>query len=216
MPNKAPDDPAWNEMLSGALYDPAAPILVAGRHAAKKKCRKFNDTDGDPHDLGRPAMKQQRLEILNGLLGSLTSKCYIEPPFYCDYGANIYIGDEFYANHGTVILDCGVVTIGDRVMFGPNVQIYAAGHPTDVEERRRGDEFGMPVTIGNDVWIGGQVCVLLGVTIGDGVTVAAGAVVNKSVPGYCVVAGSPCRIVKKLKGFVEPDTTEEVMKTELK
>lgn len=205
MPVDIPDDPAWSAMLSGDLYDPAAPILVNGRHEAKRKCRIYNDTDGDPKNLGRPALKAERWSILNELLGGLTTKCYIEPPLWVDYGPNISIGDEFYANHGTIILDCGRVKIGDRVMFGPGVHLYAAGHPLDPIERGRGDEFGGSITIGDDVWVGGGAIILLNVVIGNGVTIAAGAVVNKSVPPLCVVAGSPARIVKKLPGFKEPE-----------
>lgn len=208
-------------MLSGSLYDPNAPSLIDGRAYAKHHCRLLNDTDGNPTSLPRDAVKSQRNTILHGLLGDFTDgRCYIEPPFWCDYGRNISIGPGFYANHGTVILDCNRVTIGRDVMFGPNVQVYTAGHPVDVAERRRGDEFARAISIGDDVWVGGNVVLLPGVTIGDGVTIAAGAVVNKSVPPNCVVAGSPCRIVKKLEGFVEPSAemvkAGDIMKEELR
>jgi len=124
---------------------------------------------------------------------------FIEPPFSIDYGANIRIGARFYANFNLTILDCGLVTIGDRVMMGPNVSIFAATHETEVQSRRDNIEFARPVVIGDDCWIGGHVVILPGVTIGKGCTVAAASVVTRSVDDWCVVMGSPARVVKRVE-----------------
>jgi maltose O-acetyltransferase len=122
----------------------------------------------------------------------------IEPPFYCDYGKNIYAGNRFYANYGCVILDCNRVTIGDDVLFGPYVQVYAASHPVDPVARRTRRELSAPVTIGHNVWIGGGVIILPGVTIGSGTTIGAGSVVTGDIPGNVVAAGNPCTVKKEL------------------
>ena len=122
---------------------------------------------------------------------------YIEPPFFCDYGSNIHFGRECYLNHNCIFLDVCKITIGSNTFFGPNSQVYTATHPLDPIERRKG-EFGKPVKIGNDCWIGGSAVIPPGVTIGDGVTVGAGSVVTKDVEDYTVVAGNPAKIIKRL------------------
>lgn len=126
-------------------------------------------------------------------------KKVIEPPFNIDYGCNISIGDRFFANFNLTILDCSLVTIGARCMFGPNVSIFAATHETEVQSRRDNIEYGRPVVVGDDCWIGGNVVILPGVTIGRGVTVAAMSVVTKDVPDFSVVMGQPAKVVKKVK-----------------
>lgn len=136
---------------------------------------------------------------LSSILGRVGSDAYVEPPFYFDYGCNISIGKRFYSGWGLTILDCGLVSIGDRVMIGPHVSVYAATHETEVQSRRDDVEFARPVRIGNDCWIGGNVVILPGVTIGDGCTVAASSVVTKDVPAWSVVRGSPAKVVKKVK-----------------
>jgi acetyltransferase-like isoleucine patch superfamily enzyme len=151
----------------------------------------------------------ERLERLRRILGSVGSDVFIEPPFHIDYGCNISLGERFYANFNLTILDCSLVKIGDRCMFGPNVSIFAATHETEVQSRREEVEYGRPVTIGNDCWIGGHVVILPGVTIGKGVTVAASSVVTKDVEDWCVVMGSPARVVKRVEAV--PDL-EEVSK----
>jgi acetyltransferase-like isoleucine patch superfamily enzyme len=123
---------------------------------------------------------------------------YVEPPLYLDYGCNVSIGDRFYSNFGLTILDCGLVTIGDRVMMGPNVSIFAATHETEVESRRKEIEYTRPVKIGDDVWIGGHVVILPGVEIGEGCTIAASSVVTRSIPPWSVAMGSPAKVVKKV------------------
>lgn len=131
-----------------------------------------------------------------------TDDAFIEPPFHIDYGANIRIGARFYANFNLTILDCGLVTIGDRVMIGPNVSIFAATHETEVQSRRENIEYARPVVISDDCWIGGHVVILPGVSIGKGCTVAAGSVVTTDVEDWSVVMGSPARVVKKV-GAIE-------------
>lgn len=123
----------------------------------------------------------------------------IEQPFLCDYGYNIHIGDNFYANHNLVILDGATVKFGDNVFVAPNCGFYTAGHPIDAAERNKGLEYARPITVGNDVWIGGNVCVLPGVTIGDDCVIGAGSVVVKDIPPHSVAVGNPCKVIKKIK-----------------
>lgn len=137
---------------------------------------------------------------LKEIVGAVSDdEVFIEPPFYVDYGCNIRLGARFYANFNLTILDCGLVTIGDRVMFGPNVSIYAATHETDVQSRRDNIEYAKPVVVGDDCWVGGNVVILPGVTIGKGCTIAAGAVVSKDIPDWSVAMGQPARVVKTVR-----------------
>ncbi|KAF2857340.1 trimeric LpxA-like protein [Piedraia hortae CBS 480.64] len=140
-----------------------------------------------------------RFKILSSLLGFCGSGTFIEPPLQVDYGSNISLGLSFYSNFNLTILDCALVTIGDRVMFGPNVSIYAATHETDVTSRREGVEYAKSVSIGDDCWIGGSVTILGGVKVGRGSTVAAGSLVNKDVPEWSVVMGVPARVVRRVE-----------------
>lgn len=144
------------------------------------------------------SLEKERFGMLKDILGHVGKEAYIEPPFRVDYGANISLGERFYGGYNITILDCAIVTIGDRVMLGPNVSIFAATHETEVQSRRENIEFAKPVTIGNDCWIGGHSIILPGVTIGDGCTIAAGAVVTKDVPAWSVVMGAPGKVVKKV------------------
>lgn len=131
-------------------------------------------------------------------MGQVGNDVYLEPPLYIDYGCNIKLGERIYANFNLTILDCSLVTIGDRVMFGPNVSIFAATHETDVRSRRDNIEFAQPVAIRDDCWIGGHCVILPGVTIGEGCTIGAGSVVNKDIPAWSVAMGNPARVVKKV------------------
>lgn len=124
---------------------------------------------------------------------------WIEQPFWCDYGYNIEIGENFYSNHNLTILDGNKVKFGDNVFIGPNCSFYTAGHPLDTQRRNQGLEYAKPIIIGNNVWLGGNVCVLPGVTIGDNVVIGAGSVVTKDIPSNVVAAGNPCKIIKNLK-----------------
>jgi maltose O-acetyltransferase len=177
-------------MLAGEPYLSADPDLVLERRNARQLTRLYNATIEDE--------PERRRQILLELLGTIGDRCEIEPPFRCDYGSLIALGDNFYANFGCVILDCNRVTIGRDVKFGPGVQIYAATHPVDPIVRASGRELALPVTIGDGVWVGGGSIILPGVTIGDGTTIGAGSVVAKSIPARVVAAGVPCRVIRSL------------------
>ncbi|KAG9290220.1 hypothetical protein G9A89_022196 [Geosiphon pyriformis] len=188
--------------LGGLPYLASTVELTNERIRARELLRKFNNS-APPAPKSRDGEGSVRTEerklLMHELLGSVGEKAEIEPPFWCDYGYNIHIGDEFYANFNCTIADCNRVEIGDRVLFGPNVSIYPATHSVDPIERGKGPELAFPVKIGNDVWIGGGSIILPGITIGDGSTIGAGSVVTKDVPPYVVVAGNPARIIRNLK-----------------
>lgn len=176
-------------MLEGLPYFSADKTLAALRLACRKRTRAFNDSA--PDDPGRAA-------LLGDLLGSAGAGAYIEPPFYCDYGRNIHVGSGFYANFGCTLLDVAEIRIGDRVMLGPNVSIYTAGHPLHAQTRASGFEYGASVTIGDDVWLGGGAIVCPGVSIGSGTVVGAGSVVMRDLPAGVVAAGNPCRVIRQI------------------
>ncbi|KAL1976719.1 hypothetical protein VTN31DRAFT_3001 [Thermomyces dupontii] len=190
----------YEKMISGMLYDAFVPELKAARYRARALCHRYNTTFPaveTAQDLD--AVQRQRLEWLRELLGEIKGDdVFIEPPFNVDYGANIRLGERFYANFNLTILDCALVTIGDRVMFGPHVSILAATHETEVESRRKNIEYARPVVIGDDCWVGGHVVILPGVTIGKGCTIAAGSVVTRDIPDWSVAMGTPARVVKKV------------------
>ena len=144
----------------------------------------------------RPKEFEKREQIISKLFKKTGKEFQIESPFFCDYGFNITIGEKFYANHNLIILDGAEVIFGDNVFIGPNVGIYTAGHPIDVELRNKGIEYAKKIVIGNNVWIGGNVCILPGVTIGDNVTIGAGAVVTKNIPSNVTAFGNPCKVYK--------------------
>ena len=178
-------------MLAGELYLVADPVLVAERHRARRLTRQYNSTTEEE--------TETRSQILLELFGAAGPTIEIEPPFYCDYGSNIYAGDGFYMNFGGVILDCNPVHIGEKVLCGPSVHIYTATHPTDPETRLSGLELAVPVRIGNNVWIGGGAIICPGVTIGEHTTIAAGSVVVKDIPARVVAGGNPCRVIRQLE-----------------
>ncbi len=182
---------AEEDMLSGKLYVSADKELVAARLRAKELCFEYNGLPPSETEKGR--------EIIRRLLGKIGEGFWIEPPFYCDYGTYIEIGKNFYSNHNLVILDCSRVRIGDNVFIAPNVGLYGAGHPLDVKTRNSGLEYGKPITIGNNVWIGGSVVVNPGVTIGDNTVIGSGSVVTKDIPANVVAAGNPCRVLKNIE-----------------
>ena len=145
-----------------------------------------------------PTDWDSRTQILQELLGHLGEDSWIEPPFRCDYGTQISIGDHFFANYDCIFLDVAPITIGNQVMFGPRVCLYTAGHPLDAATRNTGLEFGKPIAIGDDVWLGGNVVVLPGVTIGAGTVVAAGSVVRRDLPPHVLAAGNPCQVLRPI------------------
>ncbi len=173
------------KMLSGELYNSNDEQLIN----AKKLCNKYNNLDIED--------EQKAKEIIQKLFSKTGNQFTIMPNFYCDYGFNIEIGENFYSNHNLVILDANKVSFGDNVKIGPNCGFYTSGHPMDKENRKK-VEFAKPIKIGNDVWIGGNVCVMPGVTIGDDTVIGAGSVVTKDIPANVVAVGNPCKIIKKL------------------
>ena len=178
-------------MEPGALYDANYDTeLIAERTAAKELCFELNNL--------RPSMVAERDEIVRRLLGQVGKNCCIESPFHCDYGYNIVAGDNFYMNVGCIILDGARVTFGDNVFVAPHCGFYTAGHPLDHERRNAGLEYALPITIGNNVWIGAQVCVLPGVTIGDDSVIGAGSVVTKDIPAGVLATGNPCRVIREI------------------
>ena len=180
------------KMLNGEKYNAGIDIyLFAERQKCKKLCKEYNNLP--PEKIG------YRNNILTKLLGKV-GKCFlIEQPFICDYGYNIEIGEEFCANHNLIIIDPAKVIFGNNVMIGPNCSFYTAKHPTKPEERIQGIEWAEPIKIGNNVWLGGNVTVLAGVSIGDNSVIGAGSVVNKSIPANVVAIGNPCKIIKTIK-----------------
>ena len=145
-----------------------------------------------------PLEKEKKKHLIQQFLGKTGKKCSIQSPFYCDYGFNIEIGENFFSNYNLTILDVAKVTIGDNVMFGPNVSLYTAGHPLHPVSRNSGYEYGLSIKIGNNTWLGGNVVVVGGVTIGENVVVAAGSVVTKDIPSNSLVAGNPARIIRTI------------------
>ncbi len=141
---------------------------------------------------------ETRTQYLKNMFGAMGKNCYIEPPFYCDHGFNIYIGDDFYSNTGLIVLDQCPVRIGNHVFIGPRVGLYCGTHPIDAMVRNLLVEGGKPITIGNDVWIGGGVNICPGVTIGDNVIIGAGAVVTKDIPSNVIAAGNPCKVIREI------------------
>ena len=176
------------KMLDEELYFSGVPELKNALLHSKEMCYDYNQL--------RPSEEEKKQEILRKLFKKTGKNFHIESPFFCDYGFNITIGEEFYANHNLVILDVCEVTFGNYVFIGPNVGIYTAGHPVDVEMRNKGLEYGKKIKIGNNVWIGGSVCILPGVTIGDNVTIGAGSVVTKDIPSNVTAFGNPCKVYK--------------------
>jgi maltose O-acetyltransferase len=180
----------WAKMVSGLPYDPRHPDLVAARAHARELTGEYN--------LTRPEEGARRAALLCELLGEAGEGLWIEPPFFCDYGRNVTLGRNVFFNFNCVILDVAPVRVGDDVFVGPAVQIYAATHYLDAARRRRDLEFGRPVDIGSDVWIGGGSILLPGVSVGDRAVIGAGSVVVKDVPADVFAAGNPCRVVRPL------------------
>ncbi len=178
------------KMLSGELYDPCDKQLSEDRLNARMLTKALNDSS--------PDLSHERLRILQELFPNAGQDLWIQPPFHCDYGYNIVTGEKVFFNFNCFILDVMKVTIGSRTMFGPNVQIYTATHPLDHKERASGLEFAKPVTIGDDVWVGGSAVICPGVTIGDRTVIGAGSVVTKNIPSDVVAAGNPCKVIKQL------------------
>ncbi|KAJ2974593.1 hypothetical protein NUW58_g8611 [Xylaria curta] len=194
--SNVPRGEEYEKMISGMLYDAQAPELIAARHKARRFMHEYNTHF--PDDATPESLVKYREEKLRGQLGQLGANAFIEPPINIDYGCNIKVGNDFYSNFNLVILDCGLVTIGNRVLFGPFVSIFAATHETEVQSRRDGIEYAKPVVIGDDCWIGGNTTIMPGVTIGKGCTIGAGSIVTKDIPDFSVAIGTPAKVVKKV------------------
>ncbi|MDY3268691.1 MAG: sugar O-acetyltransferase [Phocaeicola sp.] len=185
-----------NGMLYDANYDEE---LLRERDLCKDICYEYNSL--------RPSMKKEREKIIRKLFGRTGKSFLIEQPFFCDYGYNIEIGENFYMNVNCVILDGAKVVFGDNVFIAPNCGFYSAGHPLDVEQRNKGLEYAYPIRIGNNVWIGAGVSVLPGVSIGDNSVIGAGSVVNKDIPSGVLAVGNPCKVIREL----DPDESHHLV-----
>lgn len=180
------------KMLAGELYNGFDPALVAARLRARELCQALGALP--------PSAPQAEQSALLARLFGVETNAYVTPPFFCDYGNHIELGDDVYFNFNCVILDVARVTIGSRVLFGPGVQVYTATHPLSAQARRSGQEFARPITIGDDVWLGGGVIVCPGVSIGAGCVIGAGSVVVRDIPAGMLAAGNPCRIIRPIEG----------------
>jgi maltose O-acetyltransferase len=178
------------KMLAGELYDPLDQQLVQERLKARLLLKRLNDTREDE--------TEERLSILEELIPDAGLGLWLQPPFYCDYGSNIKLGEKVFFNFNCVILDVAEVVVGNRTLFGPNVQVYTATHPMSHTERAAGVEYGKTIRIGEDVWIGGNVVICPGVTIGDRSVIGAGSVVTRDIPSDVFAAGNPCRVIKQV------------------
>jgi maltose O-acetyltransferase len=178
------------KMLAGELYNGSDPELLADRLRARELCQKLAA-------LSPRASDSERSALLAQLFGAATD-AFVTPPFYCDYGRNIELGRNVYVNFNCVILDVAKVTVGNNVLFGPAVQVYTASHPMSAKERLTGLEYGKPIAVGNDVWLGGGAIVCPGVSIGDGSVIGAGSVVVGNIPPGVFAAGNPCRVIREI------------------
>ena len=179
------------KMLNGEYYKPMEDKqLSSDRDRVKELCRKYNSlayTDIENRD-----------KIIKQILGKTGKTILIEPNFFCDYGYNIEVGENFYMNHNCVVLDCAKVTFGDNVFIGPNCSFYTPIHPLNAEERNSGIEKALPIKVGNNVWFGGNVVVLPNVKIGDNSVIGAESVVTKDIPANVVAVGNPCKVIKEI------------------
>jgi len=177
-------------MLAELPYKAWEDGLKEDRIANKLRCQEYNSLPADNF--------KHKDELIRSILGKCGKDVWIESPFFCDYGYNIEVGENFYTNFNCVILDVAKVIIGDNVMFAPNVAIYTAGHPVHPCSRNSGYEYGIGITIGNNVWIGGNSVVNPGVTIGDNTVIGAGSVVTKDIPANVIAAGVPCKVIREI------------------
>lgn len=178
------------KMLLGELYDANDQDLLAERIISKDLCFEYNRI--------LPSSITERKDLIKKLLGKTGENFHIEQPFYCDYGYNIEVGENFYTNVNVVILDCAKVTFGKNVLIAPNCGFYTAGHPFDIEQRNNAIEYAYPITVGDNVWIGAGCSILPGVTIGDNTVIGAGSVVTKDIPANVLAVGNPCRVIREI------------------
>ncbi len=197
------------KMLAGMIYNANYDKdLMQERLKCKDLCHKFNQL--------RPSQVGEQTQLIREIFGKTKKSCYVLSPFWCDYGYNIEIGENFFMNHNCVILDCAKVTFGDNVFIAPGCGFYTAGHPMDAERRNQGLEYAQPITVGDNVWIGGGVHVMPGVTIGNDTVIAGGSIVTKDIPDHVLAGGNPCRVLRPLaQKFAEQDL-DQVMEIWLK
>lgn len=177
-------------MLAGLPYKSWLDGLEEERIENKKKIYEYNHLPPEKWD--------KQTELIKNILGKTGENLHIEAPFHCDYGYNIEVGENFYANYNLIILDVGKVCIGDNALIAPNVSIYTAGHPIHPASRNTGYEYGIGITIGNNVWIGGNTCIMPGVKIGNNVVIGGGSVVTKDIPDNMIAVGNPCRVIREI------------------
>ncbi len=181
----------WEKAQKGYLYDANYdPDIIDKRTRCADLCYEYN--------MCKPSDMNKQQIILHELLGKIKGNIVVTSPFYCDYGINISVGENFYTNHNVTILDAAEVSFGDNVFIAPDCVFSTAGHPLDAAQRNQGLEIALPITVGNNVWIGTHVSVLPGVTIGNNVVIGAGSVVNRDIPDGVVAAGDPCRVIRKI------------------
>lgn len=178
------------KMLSGKPYKSFGEELLGERQLTKELIFDFNNL--------RPTEIDKRNNIIKKLFGKTGKTFFIEPPFRCDYGYNIEVGENFYANYNCIILDCAKVVIGNNVLFAPNVSLYTAGHPIHYEIRKQEIEYAFPITIGNNVWVGGNVVINPGISIGNNTVIGAGSVVTKNIPANVIAVGNPCKVLRQI------------------
>ena len=177
-------------MLANLPYKAWMDGLEEERIENRKRIYEYNNLPPEQWD--------RKTELLKNILGKTGENVHINAPFHCDYGYNIEVGENFFANYNLIILDVAKVKIGDNAQIAPNVSIYTAGHPIHPDSRNSGYEYGIDVTIGDNVWIGGNACIMPGVTIGNNVVIGAGSVVTKDLPDNVIAAGNPCRIIREI------------------
>lgn len=180
-------------MLAGLFYNAADEELTQARYTARRLLWQYNATD--------PSDQAKRQELCQKLFGKVGKNLSVEPPFFCDYGTQIYFGDDVFINFNCTILDCACVEIGEKSILGPGVQIYTATHPLEPNARRERKEFAAPIKIGKNVWIGGGAIILPGITIGDGAVIGAGAVVTRDIPAFSVAVGNPAKVKRQFYDF---------------
>ena len=183
-------DSEKEKMLSGKPYKAFDERLIKERQYAKEQVFNFNSFH--PNEITK------RKEVLKKLLGKTKNTFFIEPPFYCDYGYNIEIGENFHSNYNLIILDCAKVIIGDNVLIGPNVSIYTAGHPLHYQKRNQEYEYAFPISIGNNVWIGGNVVINPGIIIGDNSVIGSVSVITKDISSNVIAIGNPCKVLREI------------------
>ena len=176
------------KMIQGLIYNPVSPQLILDRDKASRICHRYNKRTF--HEVN---MRNRTMKKFLHTKGNF----WIKPPFYCDYGYNIFIGKDVMVHYNCVFLDVCPIHIGDHTLIGPNSQLYTACHSLDAQERKENKEFGKPIHIGSNVWIGGGVIILPGITIGDNVIIAAGSVVTKDIPSNTIAGGNPCTIIRE-------------------